>query len=136
MCRKPPFFTSTARSFSLPIWAVGASPERSVALPQPPYFAAGPPVVKVFFYRIVQIGRKFRALCAHARRARTLGVLLDRLQQLVEGVGKQLYTVFGQLVGCFLHRNSDGSQIGHCLARSGQILGETHARLAVIAEGF
>src|SRR6266576_1627860 len=51
---------------------------------KPPYFAAGPPVVKVFFYRIVQIGRKFRALCSDVRRAGTLGVLLDRLQQLVE----------------------------------------------------
>ena len=40
---------------------VFASPERSVVFPELLYFS-GLPVTKVFFYRIVQIGRKFRAL--------------------------------------------------------------------------
>ncbi len=73
MSEKPALLTSSAKSLKLggagelfvgdvepaqPLGLVIAGPERSVALPEPSYFSRRPPVVKVFFYRSVKIGRK------------------------------------------------------------------------------
>ena len=46
-----------------PLGFVFAGPERGVLLPEPAYFSRCPPVVKVFFYRGIEIGRKRRGLC-------------------------------------------------------------------------
>ena len=47
---------------SQPLGLVFVGPERGVLLPEPSYFSRRPPVVKVFFYRRIEIGRKRRGL--------------------------------------------------------------------------
>src|SRR5712692_4474369 len=108
MSENAPLLTSSANFFSLAALASCSS-----AMPSHPnQLASSSPVqreasrcqsrltfpdarqsLRFFFYRRIEFGRKGCALGIDLGRTRPFGILLDRGQQCVEGVGKQFHAI-------------------------------------------
>ncbi len=119
-----------------PFGLVIVGPEAGVELPEAPYFSAGTPVIKVFFYRTIQISGKGSGLRIDLRRGGALGIFFDRGEQGVKGIGEKFDAVGGQFVGHIFHDDANAREVGHGFARVVHAFGKGLAWFAMIAEGI
>ena len=116
-----------------PLRFIHTAPEPGIPGPEASYLAVLVPIIQCGIDVLVQVNRKTRFLAPQVRTSRFPGGL-DGAKQFVEGIDKLPKSIFEQLAGDLLQRETGVRQYSeHIMFRFNVIL-ETAARLAMRTE--
>ena len=95
-----------------PLALIGARPQGGVARPKPSHFSVDAPVLEHRGDFGVKVGAQRVGRAANSDAGREAAAAVDRVQELVERLGKKSHPLGDQLVGDFVERDAETLERG------------------------